>query len=179
MLSNARSSASLAYESVTLIRREAVAQRCSVKKVFLEISPNSQENTCARASFLILKKETLEACNFIKKETLALVLSCEFCEISKNTFSYRPPPVTPSIRKPELQKNRKSRSSHQRCSIKRVFLVISRNSQENICARVSFLIKLQACNFIKKETRTQVFSCEFWEIFKSTFFTDTCGQLHV
>ena len=27
-------------------------QRCSVKKVFLEISQNSQENTCARVSFL-------------------------------------------------------------------------------------------------------------------------------
>ena len=26
------------------------------------------------------------ACNFIKKETLAQVVSCEFCEISKNTF---------------------------------------------------------------------------------------------
>ena len=31
----------------------AVVQRCSVKKVFLEISQNSQENTCARVSFLI------------------------------------------------------------------------------------------------------------------------------
>ena len=27
-----------------------------------------------------------EVCNFIKKETLAQVLSCELCEISKNTF---------------------------------------------------------------------------------------------
>ena len=62
-------------------------QRCSVKKVFLEISWNSQENTCARASFLI-KSCT---CKFIKKETLAQVFSCEFCEISKNTFSYRTP----------------------------------------------------------------------------------------
>ena len=26
--------------------KEAVVQRCSVKKVFLEISQNSQENTC-------------------------------------------------------------------------------------------------------------------------------------
>ena len=34
---------------------EAVAQRCSVKKVFLDISQNSQENTCARVSFLIKK----------------------------------------------------------------------------------------------------------------------------
>ena len=32
---------------------KAVAQTCSVKKVFLEISQNSQENTCARASLLI------------------------------------------------------------------------------------------------------------------------------
>ena len=33
--------------------KEAVAQTCSVKKVFLEISQNSQENTCARVSILI------------------------------------------------------------------------------------------------------------------------------
>ena len=33
---------------------EAVTQRCSVKKVFLEISRNSQENISARASFLIV-----------------------------------------------------------------------------------------------------------------------------
>ena len=32
---------------------EAVAQRCSVKKLFLEISQNSRENTCVRVSFLI------------------------------------------------------------------------------------------------------------------------------
>ena len=34
-----------------------------------------------------------------------------------------------------------------------------------------FLIKLQG-NFIKKETLAQVFSCEFYEIFKNTFFTE-------
>ena len=32
---------------------KAVAQRCSVNKVFWEISPNSRENICARISFLI------------------------------------------------------------------------------------------------------------------------------
>ena len=53
--------------------------------MFLEVSQNSQENTCARVSFLI--KLQAEACNFIKKETQAQVFSCEFCEISKNTFS--------------------------------------------------------------------------------------------
>ena len=32
---------------------KAAVQRCSVKEVFLEISQNSQENTCASVSFLI------------------------------------------------------------------------------------------------------------------------------
>ena len=53
-----------------------------------------------------------------------------------------------------------------------VFLEISQNSQENTYAKVYFLIKLkaEACNFIKKETLTQVFSCGFCKISKQTFF---------
>ena len=50
--------------------------------MFLEISQNSQENA--------------EAYILIKKQTLAQVFSHEFCEISKNTFSYRTPPVVAS-----------------------------------------------------------------------------------
>ena len=34
----------------------------------------------------ILRKTPGAACNLIKKEALAQVFSCEFCEISKNTF---------------------------------------------------------------------------------------------
>ena len=51
---------------------KAVVWRCSVEKLFLEILHNSQENT--------------RVCNFIKKETLALVFSCEFREIYNNTI---------------------------------------------------------------------------------------------
>ena len=68
-----------------------------------------------------------------------------------------------------------------------VSLEISQNSQENICARVPILIKLQACNFIKIETwhgcfpvnfakflrtpfLTSVFSWEWCEIFKNSVF---------
>ena len=61
---------------------QAVIQRCSAKKVFLEISQNSQENTYARVSFLI---KTF----FIKKDPLAQVLFCKFCDIWKNTFPHR------------------------------------------------------------------------------------------
>ena len=35
--------------------------------------------------------------DFSKKETLARVFSCEFCEISNKIFFYRTPPVAPSI----------------------------------------------------------------------------------
>ena len=44
--------------------------------MFLEISQSSQENTCAKVSFLIK----------FKKETLPQVFSSEFCETSKNTI---------------------------------------------------------------------------------------------
>ena len=60
--------------------------------VFLEISQKSQENTCVRVSFLI----KLQTCNFIKKEAMAYVFYCEFCEISKNAFLHRTPLVAAS-----------------------------------------------------------------------------------
>ena len=44
---------------------------------------NSQENTCARVSFLLNLKVGLQT--LLKTETLPLVFSCEFCEIFKNT----------------------------------------------------------------------------------------------
>ena len=53
------------------------------KKVFLKIYQNSQENTCAEVSSLIKLKAWG---NFMKKDTLAQVLSCECWEIFKNTF---------------------------------------------------------------------------------------------
>ena len=56
-----------------------------------------------------------------------------------------------------------------RYSVKMVFLEISQDSQENICAGVSFLIS----NFIEKETLAQVFFCEFCKISKNSFFSGT------
>ena len=45
---------------------------------------------------LFLIKFWPETCNFIEKETLAHVFSCEFCEISKKTFFHRTPLVAAS-----------------------------------------------------------------------------------
>ena len=65
-----------------------------MKKVFLEISQNSQENTCARVSVSI-KLQAERPATLLKKK-LAQVFSCEFCKIPKNTFSYKTPPVAAS-----------------------------------------------------------------------------------
>ena len=44
---------------------------------------------------------------------------------------------------------------------------------KHLCQSLFFnkVVDYKACNFIKKESQAQVLSCEFWEIFKDTFFT--------
>ena len=63
---------------------EAATGAVLSEKVLLENSQNSQENTCARVSFF--NKAAGRAATLLKKETLAQVFSCDFCEISKNIF---------------------------------------------------------------------------------------------
>ena len=46
---------------------------------------------------LLFNKVVGQACNFIKKDTLAQVFSCEFCEISKSTFFHRTPLAAASV----------------------------------------------------------------------------------
>ena len=46
----------LKFTWVLLLLTKAVTQKCSVKKVFLEILQNSQENTYVRVSLLVKMK---------------------------------------------------------------------------------------------------------------------------
>ena len=57
-------------------------------RCYLSVLLYIQEVFCKKKLFLEISQK---ACNFIKKETLAPVFSCEFCEISKNKFSTEPP----------------------------------------------------------------------------------------
>ena len=56
--------------------------------VFVKISQNSQETPVQKSLFLEI---------FITKENSTQVVSCEFCEIFKNTIFYRTPPVAASV----------------------------------------------------------------------------------
>ena len=60
-----------------------------------------------------------------------------------------------------------NKSSHERCSIKnRVLKNVAKFTGIHLCQSLFFF------NFIKKDTLAQVFSCEFCEILKNTFFTE-------
>ena len=61
------------------------------------------------------------------------------------------------------------------CSVEKVFLKNSQNSQENNCTGISYFSKgagLRPATLLKKTLCAQVFSCKFCEIFKSTFFIE-------
>ena len=79
MLKSANEKALFCARSETLqkIKRpiEAFAWICSVKKVFLKVSQNAEEDICTSSS---------QSYNFIKKETPAQVFFGKFCKIFEN-----------------------------------------------------------------------------------------------
>ena len=80
-----------------------------------------------------------QTCNFIKKEILTQVFPSEFCEIFKNTFFYRTPPVAgpgvTTLWRPDIKGLKVWLNS---CRLHMFFLIgdlrILQYSQENTCA---------------------------------------------
>ena len=71
------------------------------------------------------------------------------------------------------------RSSHRRCSIKKdVFQNFTKFTGKHLCQSLFFdnVAGLKSVTLLKRGSDTDVFSCEFCEIFKNTFFT-TSGRL--
>ena len=62
------------------------------KKGVLRNVPKLRGKHLCQSHFLL----KLQVCIFVKKESLAQLLSFEICEISKNTFSYSTPTVVTS-----------------------------------------------------------------------------------
>ena len=84
-----------------------------------------------------------KACKFIKKETLAQVFSCGFCEISKNTFSYRPPPVATSVTG-ICGQALKMEPTHRLAKVKKVWLYV----EEKIFKLPTFTENLSDSKFL-------------------------------
>ena len=68
----------------------AVTQRCSTKKLFLEISQNSQENTCSRVSFL-LKFAGLRRATLLKMRLWHRLFRANFVKFLRTPFLQNTP----------------------------------------------------------------------------------------
>ena len=68
------------------------------KGVLRNFAKFTGKHLCQRLFLNKVAGQRPKVCNFIKKESLAQVFSCEFCEISKNTFFHRTPLVAASER---------------------------------------------------------------------------------
>ena len=75
--------------------------------------------------------------------------------------------------------NLKYRSSHERCSIKNMFLKISQKFTGKHLCQSLFLIKLQAssCNFIKKRLWQRCFLVNFVKFLRMAFLQNSFGRL--
>ena len=66
------------------------------------------------------------------------------------------------------------RNSHPEMFCKKDLLKnFAKNTRKQLCHSLFFeSLRALACNFIKKESLAQVFSCKFFDIFKNTFFIE-------
>ena len=148
-------------------------QMCSVKKVFVEISQNSLENTCAKVSFFN-KVAGLRSATLLKKDSgtgvflwilncLSITFFLFHFSIFNLVFCYR---VI-------------FRSSCLQMFFK-VFFKISQNPQEQPYVGLSHFNKvagLNICNFIKKRLRNRCFPVNFTKFSRTAFLQNTFGRL--
>ena len=58
------------------------------------------------------------------------------------------------------------------------YLFVNNENQPAVVFYKKGVLKLEACNYIKRETPTQLFSCEFCEIFRNSFFIEHLRTTH-
>ena len=70
-------------DTFTLVRNLLEKQDTQFREAF----PTEKSSDCFQNQPPeVFYEKRPEACNFIKKETMAQIFSCEFCKISKTTF---------------------------------------------------------------------------------------------
>ena len=114
---------------------------------YLSLGTTSMENLWKNLIIDYFYPETLmmtESYNLIRWGNI-LVNSSKFCILNsgKNTFRFI------KIIDLSIWTIFNTKAIVQKCSVKKMLLKITQKSQENKCARVSFLIKLQAWGFCK------------------------------
>ena len=117
------------FYSITNVAKLFILEVCNAPVYVSAVGLNLFFKLAISVNLLLVYYVILSFCKFSWSTVLALLYFYDvFIAFSRFLF----------------QQNCLSRSIHQRCSIKKVFLRISQNSQENFCVKISFLVKLQA-----------------------------------
>ena len=92
-----------------------------------------------------------QGCNFIKKETLTQVFSCQFCEISKNAFLHRTPLVAVSVSSFLLHTKIQMQSPELPCK-KDALRNFAKFTGKHLCQRLVFnkVAGLRSATLLKK-----------------------------
>ena len=120
---------------------------------------------------------------FLVKMLILLCLTCDCPSCYK--YKYLTKKMIYERRKALLWRCVLNRSSHQRCSVKKVFLEISQNSLESTCAKDSFLTKfffnkvtgLRPATLLKKSLWHRCFPVNFAKFPRTRFLQNTSGRL--
>ena len=132
--------------------------------MFLEISQNSQENTCA--SLFFNKVAGLRTATLVKKRPWHRCFPVNFMKFLGIPFLQN----TSGRLLPTLE------LVVHRCCSKQMFLWISQISQKNTCVWSLYVIKLQAWrteNLLKRDPDTGAFPVRFAKVLRTPFFHRT------
>ena len=123
------------------------------KCVFKSFAKFTGKHLCQ--SLFFNKVAGLTPATLLKKKTLAQVFSCEFCELFKNTFFYRTPPVTGSLSiNMEIKSRRNAVHSTIHMSVKRSSNIYTFNAAQkaNTSLKVVSATFLEVCFLSLKES---------------------------
>ena len=126
-----------------------------MKKLFLKIPQNSQENTCARVLFN--KVAGLRPATLLKKWLWHRCFPVNFVKFLRTPFFYRTPLMAAFVCK--VKKAFKSPINLFSLSLVYVFEKLQKQSPLSLT--------------LLKKILVQLFSCENWKIFKNNFFKRT------
>ena len=131
----------------------------------------SNQITICQISFQIFDIYTREKSKYLNSIRVFPFFISFFCwnEISKKSS------IKEDTRKMENCKANHilDRSSHRRCSVRKdVLRNFAKFTGKHLCQGL-FMSGPKACNFIKKYTLAQVFSCEFFEFLRTPFWQNT------
>ena len=105
-------------------------------------------------------RKGLETCNFIAKETLAQVSSCEYCEFFKNTYCYRTPFVAASVNWKICYKYSNVKQTICRCKWRKAKMYfLNNNWTQTLHKKWSVSLRISSVNVINSAV-----SCGFGHI---------------